>query len=76
MCWKIKFKVNKLADSPTSIIRIDAEDLREACAQVLSIYRNATILSYQETGQIEKIFQLSDVSIKMKPVTSWSQPSK
>jgi len=50
MYWKIRFRVNKSADSPISTIRIDADTLREACLDVLSIYRNATILSYQEDG--------------------------
>lgn len=30
MYWKIRLRINKLADSPTSTIRIDAEILREA----------------------------------------------
>ena len=43
MYWKIRFRVNKSADSPISTIRIDADTLREACLEVLSLYRLATI---------------------------------
>jgi hypothetical protein len=68
MYWKIRFKVNKSADSPISTIRIDADRLREACLDVLSIYRNATILSYQEDGGEVKAFDLSDIGFQTYPV--------
>jgi hypothetical protein len=48
MFWKIRFRVDKSLNSPISTIRIDAETLREACIEVMGIYRNATILTYQE----------------------------
>jgi len=64
MYWKIRFKVNKSADSPISTIRIDADTLREACLDVLSLYRNATILSYQKAGGEVKAFDLSDIGFQ------------
>jgi len=68
MYWKIRFKVNKSADSPISTIRIDADRLREACLDVLSIYLNATILSYQEDGGEVKAIDLSDIGFQTYPV--------
>ena len=68
MYWKIRFKVNKSADSPISTIRIDADTLREACLDVLSLYRNATILSYQKAGGEVKAFDLSDIGFQTYPV--------
>ncbi|MBU3605800.1 hypothetical protein IEN92_03400 [Polynucleobacter sp. MWH-Creno-3A4] len=35
---------------------------------VLSIYRNATILSYQEDGGEVKAFDLSDIGAKTYPI--------
>ena len=64
MYWKIRFRVNKSADSPISTIRIDSDTLRDAYLDVLSIYRNATILSYQEDGGEVKAFDLSDIGAK------------
>ena len=68
MYWKFRFRVNKSADSPISTIRIDAETLRDACLDVLSIYRNATILSYQKDGDEVKAFDLSDIGAKSYPI--------
>jgi hypothetical protein len=68
MYWKICFRVNKLADSPISTIRIDAETLREACLEVLGLYRNATILSYQQDGDEARQFDLSDIGVKSYPI--------
>jgi hypothetical protein len=68
MYWKIRFRVNKSADSPISTIRIDADTLREACLDVLSLYRNATILSYHEDGGEVKPFDLSDIGFQTYPV--------
>ncbi|MBT8520342.1 hypothetical protein G6678_08945 [Polynucleobacter paneuropaeus] len=68
MYWKIRFRVNKSADSPISTIRIDSDTLRDACLDVLSIYRNATILSYQEDGGEVKAFDLSDIGAKTYPI--------
>jgi hypothetical protein len=61
MYWKIRFRVNKSADSPISTIRIDADTLRKAYLEVLSLYRLATILDYQEDGGQVKQFALSDI---------------
>ncbi len=68
MYWKIRFRVNKSADSPISTIRIDSDTLRDACLDVLSIHRNATILSYQEDGGEVKAFDLSDIGAKTYPI--------
>jgi hypothetical protein len=68
MYWKIRFRFNKSADSPISTIRIDSDTLRDACLDVLSIYRNATILSYQEDGGEVKAFDLSDIGAKTYPI--------
>ena len=68
MYWKIRFRVNKSADSPISTIRIDSDTLRDACLDVLSLYRNATILSYQEDGGEVKAFDLSDIGAKTYPI--------
>lgn len=68
MYWKIRFRVNKLADSPISTIRIDADNLRDACSEVLSLYRMATILDYQQDGGEIKRFELSDIGAQSYPV--------
>ena len=68
MYWKIRFRVNKLADSPISTIRIDANNLRDACSQVLSPYRMATILDYQQDSGEVKRFELSDIGAKSYPI--------
>jgi len=68
MYWKIRFRVNKSADSPISTIRRDADTLREACLDVLSLYRNATILSYQEDDGQVRPFDLSDIGAKSYPI--------
>lgn len=68
MYWKIRFRVNKSADSPISTIRIDADTLREACLEVLSLYRIATILDYQEDGGPVKQFELSDIGAQSYPI--------
>ena len=68
MYWKIRFRVNKSADSPISTIRIDSDTLRDACLDVLSLYRNATILSYQEDGGEVRPFDLSDIGAKTYPI--------
>ncbi|MBU3555668.1 hypothetical protein [Polynucleobacter sp. UB-Piko-W3] len=68
MYWKIRFRVNKLADSPISTIRIDANNLRDACSQVLSLYRMATILDYQQDSGEVKRFELSDIGAKSYPI--------
>jgi hypothetical protein len=68
MYWKIRFRVNKSADSPISTIRIDADSLRDACLDVLSLYRNATILSYQEDSGEMRPFDLSDIGFQTYPV--------
>jgi len=68
MYWKIRFRVNKSADSPISTIRIDAETLREACLEVLGLYRKATILSYQQDNDEAREFNLSDIGFQTYPV--------
>jgi hypothetical protein len=68
MYWKIRFRVNKSADSPISTIRIDANNLRDACSQVLSLYRMATILDYQQDSGEVKRFELSDIGAKSYPI--------
>lgn len=68
MYWKIRFKVNKTAESPVSTIRIDANTLREACLEVLSLYRQATILDYQEGDGEIKNFNLSDIGFQAYPI--------
>ena len=68
MYWKIRFRVNKSADSAISTIRIDSDTLRDACLDVLSLYRNATILSYQEDGGEVRPFDLSDIGAKTYPI--------
>ena len=68
MYWKIRFRVNKSADSPISTIRIDADTLREGCLEVLSLYRLATILDYQEDGGQVKQFELSDIGAQSYPI--------
>jgi len=68
MYWKIRFRVNKSANSTISTIRIDADSLREACLEVLSIYRLATILDYQDQSGEIKEFDLSEIGFKTYPV--------
>ena len=68
MYWKIRFRVNKSANSPISTIRIDADDLREACLEVLSLYRLATILEYQEGNGEVKEFEMSDIGFQSHPI--------
>ena len=68
MYWKIRFRVNKSADSPISTIRIDADNLRDACSEVLALYRLATILDYQEDGGPVKRFELADIGAKSYPI--------
>lgn len=68
MYWKVRFRVNKSANSPISTIRIDADSLRDACLEVLSLYRMATILDYQEDGGQVRPFELSDIGAQSYPV--------
>lgn len=68
MYWKIRFRVDKSANSPISTIRIDADNLRDACSEVLSLYRMATILDYQQDGGEVKRFDLSDIGAKAYPI--------
>jgi hypothetical protein len=68
MYWKIRFRVNKAANSPISTIRIDADSLREACIEVVSLYRDATILEYQEGGGALIQFDLSDIGAQSYPI--------
>ena len=68
MYWKIRFRVDKSANSPISTIRIDADNLRDACSEVLSLYRMATILDYQQDGGEVKRFDLSDIGAKSYPI--------
>jgi hypothetical protein len=68
MYWKIRFRVDKSANSPISTIRIDADNLRDACLEVLGLYRMATILEYQEDAGEVKRFDLSDIGAKSYPV--------
>jgi hypothetical protein len=42
--------------------------LRDACLDVLSLYRNATILSYQEDSGEMRPFDLSDIGFQTYPV--------
>jgi hypothetical protein len=67
MRWTIRFRANK-ADSTISSIQIEAESLREACVEVLSLYRSATILDYQENSGNVKQLNLSDIKFQMHPV--------
>ena len=67
MHWKIRLKVNKTDSSPISTIRIDADNLRAAYSEALSLYRMASILDYQEDGGPVTIFKLSDISAKSYP---------
>ena len=68
MYWKIRFRVNKTAKSPISTIRIDAGSLREACIEVVGLYRDATILEYQEGEGALKQFELSDIGVQSYPI--------
>lgn len=68
MYWKIHIRVNKSADSPISTIRIDADSLRDACLDVLSLYRNTTILSYQKDDAEIRSFDSSDIGFQTYPV--------
>lgn len=68
MYWKIRFRVNKSANSPISTIRIDADNLREACIEVVSLYRDATILEYQEGETVFRQFTLSDIGAQSYPI--------
>jgi len=68
MYWKIRFRVNKTAKSPISIIRIDAGSLREACIEVVSLYRDATILEYQGNDGIFRQFALLDIGAQTYPI--------
>ena len=68
MYWKIRFRVDKSANSPISTIRIDADNLRDACSEVLSLYRMATILDYQQDSGEVKRFELSDIGAKSYPI--------
>jgi hypothetical protein len=68
MYWKIRFRVNKLANSPVSTIRIDADSLREACLEVLSLYRMATILEYQDESGKTNEFDPSEIGLQSYPV--------
>ena len=68
MYWKIRFRVNKSADSLISTIRIDADTLRKACLEVLDLYRMATILDYQEDGGPVKRFELADIGVQPYPI--------
>ncbi|QWD63863.1 hypothetical protein [Polynucleobacter sp. MWH-UH2A] len=68
MNWKIRFRVNKTANSPISTIRIDADSLREACIEVVSLYRDATILEYQEGEGALIQFDLSDIGAQSYPI--------
>lgn len=68
MYWKIHFRVNKTANSPTSTIRIHAETLREACIEVLNSYRTATILSYQENDAPVEAFDLAQIGAVSYPI--------
>lgn len=68
MYWKIRFRVNKTANSPISTIRIDADSLREACIEVVSLYRDATILEYQGNDGIFRQFELSDIGAQTYPI--------
>jgi len=68
MYWKIQFGVNKSAASPISTIRIVADNLRDACSEVLSLYRMATILEYKEDCGQARRFELSDIGAKSYPI--------
>lgn len=68
MFWKIRFRLDKSQNSPISTIRIDAETLRDACADVLNIYRNATILSYQEEDREIVTFDQAHILSESFPV--------
>ena len=68
MNWRIRFKVNKSADSSISTIQIVADDLREACREVLSVYRLATILEYQEGNGKVKVFEMSEIGFQSHPI--------
>jgi hypothetical protein len=68
MYWKIRFRINKSADSPISTIRIDVDTLRNACSEMLNLYRMATILDYQEDGGPVKRLELTDIGFKTYPV--------
>lgn len=68
MNWKIRFRVNKLADSPITTIQINASHLRDACAEVMSMYRKATILDYQEGDGEFKPFDISNIRFQCSPI--------
>ena len=65
MYWTIKVR-HFDGDGPSlSVIRVHGEDLREAASKVLDMYRRSTIISYQENGGIETLFDRSH----LEPVT-------
>ena len=60
--------MNKSADSSMSTIRIEADDLRQACQKLMSLYRSATILEDQEgNGEVKK-FEPSDIRFQSHPI--------
>jgi hypothetical protein len=68
MNWKIRFRANKSDDSPITTIQVNASHLRDACAQVMSLYRKATILDYQEGDGEVKSFNVSSVRFQCSPI--------
>ena len=68
MNWKIQFRENNSDDSPITTIQVNASHLRDACAQVMSLYRKATILDYQEGDGEVKSFNLSSVRFQCSPI--------
>jgi hypothetical protein len=68
MNWKIRFRANKSDDSSITTIQVNASHLRDACAQVMSLYRKATILDYQEGNGEVKPFDLSNIRFQCSPV--------
>ena len=68
MNWKIRFKLNHLKNSSVSTIQIEADDLRQACQKLMSLYRSATILEYQEGNGEVKEFEMSEIGFQSHPI--------
>lgn len=65
MYWSIKVSHSNLTDSPSSVIRVHGDDLREAASKVLDIYRKCALISYQQDGGPEIPFCHAELRLAM-----------
>ena len=68
MYWKIHFRVNRDVNSAFSIIKIEAQSLREACIEVLDTYRSAIIISSQLGSGPVRPFNSEEIGIQPNPI--------